>query len=67
MKTPVEQFQEQLNDNSYLGDGVYIGNDGYHVVLYTSDGIMPLNRVCLDEHVLKNLANYLGLKPKEAK
>jgi hypothetical protein len=30
---------EGLTHESYLGDGAYVGFDGYHVVIYTTDGI----------------------------
>lgn len=39
-----------MNENApmYLGDGVYAKSDGYHLELYTWDGIKMENRIFLD-------------------
>jgi hypothetical protein len=39
----------------YLGDGVYVGHDGYHVWLYTDNGIEVLNRIALEPGVIHSL------------
>lgn len=43
----------------YLGDGVYIEDQGYHVVLTTEDGISVTNRIFMDRQVEKNLRQYM--------
>ena len=43
---------------SYIGDGVYVDYDGYHVVLTTEDGVSVTSRVCLDVSVWKQLLNW---------
>lgn len=41
-----------LSDKVYLGDGVYAGHDGYHVWLYTYNGITVTNKIALEPTVL---------------
>lgn len=41
-------------DATYLGDGVYVRNDGYHIILIT-DG----NTIYLDSGVLTGLLAYV--------
>ena len=43
----------------YLGDGVYLDSDGYHYILYTSDGVRETNRIYLDPSVAKALKEIL--------
>jgi hypothetical protein len=43
----------QLGDATYLGDGVYVSQDGYHVWLYTDNGIRVSNKIALDARVLE--------------
>lgn len=45
--------------DTYLGDGVYARYDGWHVRLWTSDGIQETNVVYLDPHVLAALAAHV--------
>ena len=42
----------------YIGDGVYIGHDGYQIILETSDGIRVTNRIGLDDEVLAGMEQY---------
>jgi hypothetical protein len=44
-------------DMDYLGDGVYVGHDGYQVWLTTGSHHSP-ELVALDPEVLKALVNY---------
>jgi len=49
----------------YLGDGLYVEFDGYHVWLITSNGIQDIDRVALDPTVLRNFFEYIDrLKEK---
>jgi len=43
----------------YLGDGLYVNFDGYHVKLVTGSHLEPTNEIFLDSHVLVNLIHYL--------
>jgi hypothetical protein len=42
----------------YLGDGVYVGFDGYHVWLYTDNGIQVTNKIALEPDVLDNFHSW---------
>lgn len=44
--------------STYLGDGVYATFDGYHVILYTYDGVYRSPTIHLDEHVIKELERF---------
>ena len=48
-----------LSNVIYLGDGVYIGNDGFQFWLYTSNGDTMTNRIALPPEVLTNLLDYI--------
>lgn len=43
----------------YLGDGLYVYHDGWHVWLYTSNGVSETNRVALEPGVLGRLQDWL--------
>lgn len=49
----------ELELRQYLGDGVYVGSDGFQLWLYTSDGMTVQNRIALEPNVLKNLIEYV--------
>lgn len=42
----------------YLGDGVYVDYDGYHIVLTTEDGVRQTNKIALDGQVMSALDRY---------
>lgn len=44
---------------TYLGDGVYVGHDGYGLVLTTEDGIRETNRIVLEPDVYRALVAYV--------
>ncbi len=44
----------------YLGDGVYVGFDGWHLILTTSNGISETNRIYLVPGVWERLVDYVG-------
>ena len=48
----------EIKDKIYLGDAVYAGQDGYHIWLWTSDGVNETNHIALDPEVLDALAAY---------
>jgi hypothetical protein len=39
----------------YLGDGVYAYFDGYHIVIYTHNGIEKTNEIFMDDTVVEAL------------
>jgi hypothetical protein len=43
----------------YLGDGVYLENDGWHLILTTSNGLSETNRIYLDPRCVENLLEYI--------
>jgi len=47
----------QMRD--YLGDGLYVGFDGYQVILYTDRGNEGVHWVALEPEVLKSFNNYI--------
>jgi hypothetical protein len=47
-----------MKDETYLGDGVYAGQDGYHIWLWTSDGITKSKPIALEPQVLDALTIY---------
>ena len=48
-----------LNNPTYLGDGVYVEFDGYHIKLTTSDGISDTNTIYLDNNVTISFETWL--------
>ena len=49
----------KLEHKQYLGAGVYVGYDGYHVVIWLeSPGMFGANTIALDPHVLAALEEY---------
>lgn len=47
-----------INEKKYLGDGVYVRWDGYHIILTTENGIEVENTIFLDRRVMQSLINY---------
>ena len=47
-----------MNDETYLGDGVYAAQDGYHIWIWTSDGIDKSKPIALEPQVLDALTKY---------
>jgi len=54
---------------SYLGDGVYVDYDGYHIILTTENGITATNTIYLEwevyQNLLKNINIMIELRKKE--
>jgi len=40
---------------AYLGDGVYLFNDGYYWILFTYDGCIITNKIYLDDRTRNSL------------
>jgi len=52
-----------VNTKEYLGDGVYIENEGYQLKLTTENGIATTNTIYMDESVLVAFEGYIrGLR-----
>lgn len=47
-----------MEDKIYLGDAVYAGQDGYHIWIWTSDGIADSKPIALEPAVLDALFAY---------
>ena len=48
----------ETDTKEYLGDGLYVHFDGYHIVLTAENGMRVLERVCLEPAVLKVFDQY---------
>lgn len=49
----------KLEDKTYLGDGVYAGNDGWHVWVWASDGyVVTAGPVAFCPETLASLVEY---------
>jgi hypothetical protein len=42
----------------YLGDGVYVEFDGYHIVLTTGSGVTATNKIYMETEVFQKLVEY---------
>ena len=47
-------------NKEYLGDGVYVDFDGYHIVLTTEDGVSATNTIFMDGAVITQLEAYIA-------
>jgi hypothetical protein len=43
----------------YLGDSVYVDNDGYYLILTTENGDSPSNVIYLERPVWRSLCEYV--------
>ena len=48
-----------MHTKAYLGNGVYVDFDGYHIVLTTNNGIRATNTIYLEPEVYKALTDYV--------
>lgn len=55
---PVDVTPKPEAPKMYLGDAVYAKFDGYHICLYTSDGIYVTNEIALEPQVLEALDTF---------
>lgn len=47
-----------MRDETYIGDGVYAAQDGYHIWIWTSDGITKSQPIALEPPVFDALFAY---------
>ena len=50
--------ETRMPNARYIGDGVYISHDGYHLILETTDGDRVTNRIGLEPDVLRTISQY---------
>ena len=51
--------RSDLRDVTYLGDGAYMGHDGFQVWVFTSDGMYDDNFVALEPAAVEKLYQYM--------
>lgn len=51
----------------YLGDSVYVDNDGYLLRLTTENGLGPTNEIYLEPDVFQALLDYVERERTKAK
>jgi hypothetical protein len=44
----------------YIGDSVYVSDDGYQLCLTTENGSGPSNTIFMEDQVFKSLLLYVG-------
>jgi hypothetical protein len=49
----------ELHDKDYLGDGVYIGHDGFALYLRANDPDNPTDEVVIEPAVWRELVRYV--------
>ena len=55
-----------LHSKDYLGDGVYVGTDGYHIVVWLdAPGAFGAGAVAMEPPVLRRLVAYAARMEKE--
>lgn len=55
-----------MSNVEYLGDGVYVAFDGYHVILMTGSHCNPDNLIFLEIDVLKKFKEYVDKNIKQS-
>jgi len=55
------------NEPTYLGDGLYVLDEGYQLKLFSSNGVSVLQAVYLDESVLASFESYLEQRIAKSK
>ena len=53
------ELKMDKQDMDYMGDGVYVGHDGYQLWL-TTDSHQNIELIAIEPNVLKNLNNYFN-------
>lgn len=48
-----------MTTKTYLGDAVYVTDDGYQIELTTENGISVIDRIYLEPGVCKQLGHYM--------
>lgn len=55
----VEKERGMRQGKQYLGDGVYVSYDDYHIVLSVENGVAVIDRIYLDPGVWAELVRYV--------
>jgi hypothetical protein len=56
-----------MEDQEYIGDGVYVGHDGWHIWLYANHRETPTDKVALEPQVYQRLVDYVEALKKRSK
>ena len=48
-----------MEDQEYIGDGVYVGHDGHQFWLYANHHEFPTDKIALEVEVFTELTNYV--------
>ena len=54
-----------MKNKEYLGDGVYVQNDGFGLILTTENGFSVTNEIYLEPEVYAKLISYMDRCVKE--
>ncbi len=52
--------ERNFTDKQYLGDGVYVEDQGHHLALTTEDGMRATNTIYLEPTVYRALVDYVN-------
>ncbi len=60
MLPPIEHNGCFSNDSTrdYIGDGLYVGFDGFRVWVHANDHLKPTDIICLEPNILKELIRF---------
>ena len=47
-----------MSEKRYLGDGVYVDFDGWHIILTTENGVSIQNTIYMEPSVLKSFQDW---------
>lgn len=56
MRVPLQQ----LHQSRYIGDGLYVGHDGYQVWVIHHDGVETKDAIALDDATYEALVAYMS-------
>jgi hypothetical protein len=67
MKNNGRRGYQMLTHKEYIGDAVYVGYDGFAIVLTTEDGVSVTNEIVLEPEIWALLLDYVKrLKERDA-
>lgn len=52
-------MSRQIQGKSYIGDGVYIKDEGFKIVLTTEDGVSVKNEIHIEPMEFKAIVDYV--------
>jgi hypothetical protein len=54
-----------MKDQEYIGDGVYVGHDGWHIWLYANHHENPTDKIALEPEVYERLLAWVEKLSKQ--